>query len=399
MDLVYKNEKNLFPIMLGLSLLAWALLLLGTLGAILVYALFFFVAYCFAQSAVISYIKGNGVRITEEQYPQLKEQIARCCERLGHTPEPDAYLLQMGGAMNAFATRFFGRDFIVLYADVVDSLHDNPDALNFYIGHEIGHIKRKHLKWGTVLMPAMLLPLIGPAYSRAREYTCDRHGLAACESPANAEHGLATLAAGPRSWRTLNRHAFAGQSQQTDGFWMSFHELVGDYPWLAKRMGAVKALAEGQEVEHPRRHFGAVLLALFVPRIGLAGAGPIVTVAIIGILAAVAIPAYNDYKIKAQLAPAYAAGRAATAKVGQYIASNRALPSSLEQAGVQAAADGVASIQLAPDSGVIYVVTHVQGASGPGVLTFHPSAGQDGAVIWKCAAEGIREQVLPPDCR
>jgi Zn-dependent protease with chaperone function/Tfp pilus assembly major pilin PilA len=400
MDLVYKNEKNLFPVMLVLSLLAWLALLVGTFGAILLYALVFFVAYCFAQSALISYIKGNGVRITSEQFPDLKQQIALCCKRLGHTPEPDAYLMQMGGVLNAFATRFFGRDFIVLYADVVDSLHDNPDALNFYIGHEIGHIKRRHLKWGKVLLPAMALPLIGPAYSRAREYTCDRHGLAACESPANAEHGLATLAAGPRSWRNLNRVAFAGQSQHTDGFWMSFHELVGDYPWLAKRMGAVRALAAGQEVQHPRRHFGAMLLALFVPRIGVAGvAGPIITVAMIGVLAAIAIPAYQDYTLKSKLAPALAAGHAATNKVGQYMMAHHAVPATLEQAGLQAQADGVEVLQLNPSNGVIHIVTGIKTVQGQGELTFTPSVDDKGALRWTCSADGIREQVLPPECR
>lgn len=400
MDLVYRNEKNLFPIMLAISVLAWLVLLVGTVGAILVYALVVFVAYCFAQSALISYIKGNGVRITSEQFPELKQQIARCCERLGHTPEPEAYLMQMGGALNAFATRFFGRDFIVLYADVVDSLHDNPDALNFYIGHEIGHIKRQHLKWGKVLLPAMLLPLIGPAYSRAREYTCDRHGLAACENPANAEHGLATLAAGPRSWRNLNRAAFAGQSQHTDGFWMSFHELVGDYPWLAKRMGAVRALAAGQEVDHPRRHIGAVLLALFVPRMGLgAGAGPIFMVAMIGILAAVAIPAYQTYTEKVKLAPALVAGRAATDKVGQFIIANHAVPKTLEQAGVLADPQGVDALQLNPGNGVIQVVTRVASVQGKGVLAFTPSVDEKGNLHWRCSADGIRSDVLPPECR
>lgn len=400
MNLVYRNEKNLFPIMLAISILAWLLLLVGTVGAILVYALLFFIAYCFAQSALISYIKGNGVRITGEQFPELKQQIERCCERLDLTPEPEAYLMQMGGALNAFATRFLGRDFIVLYADVVDSLHDNPDALNFYIGHEIGHIKRKHLKWGKVLLPAMLLPLIGPAYSRAREYTCDRHGFAACENPANAEFGLATLAAGPRSWRSLNRAAFASQSQHTDGFWMSFHELVGDYPWLAKRMGAVKALAAGQDVDHPRRHFGAVLLALFVPRLGMgAGAGPIIMVAIIGILAAVAIPQYEDYTTRVKLAPAVAAGHAATGKVGQFIIANHAVPRTLEQVGVQSDAQGVDSLQLNPENGVIQVVTRVETMQGKGVLAFTPSVDDKGTLHWRCSADGIRAQVLPPECR
>jgi Zn-dependent protease with chaperone function len=163
----------------------------GTLGLALVYGLLFFLGYCFAQSALISYIKGTGVRITEAQYPDLQHQIAACCDKLGLDTVPEAYLMQMGGAFNAFATRFLGRDFLVLYSDVVDALEAHPDALNFYIGHEIGHIKRKHLSWSPVLMPASVLPLVGAAYSRAREYTCDRHGLAACSSIESAQAGMA----------------------------------------------------------------------------------------------------------------------------------------------------------------------------------------------------------------
>jgi Zn-dependent protease with chaperone function len=222
MDLVYKNERSLFVVMLVLSLIVWAGLVAGMGGAVFGYAVMFFLFYCFAQSALISYLKGNAVRITPEQFPDLDAQINACCFKLGLERAPDAYLLQMGGSLNAFATRFLGRDFLVLYSDVVDGLHDNPDALNFYIGHEIGHIKRKHLSWGTVLLPASILPLIGAAYSRAREYTCDRHGLAACEQPVNAEFGMAALAAGGKRWRTMNNSAFIEQSRETEGFWMSF---------------------------------------------------------------------------------------------------------------------------------------------------------------------------------
>jgi Zn-dependent protease with chaperone function/Tfp pilus assembly protein PilE len=397
MNLVYKNEKVLFPVMLTLSLLAWVLLLVGTLGTLLVYALIFFVIYCFAQSALISYIKGTGVRITDEQFPELKRQIARCCQRLGQAPEPEAYLMQMGGTMNAFATRFFGRDFIVLYSEVVDSLHDNPDALNFYIGHEIGHIKRRHLTWGTVLMPASLLPLIGAAYSRAREYTCDRHGLAACENPANAEHGLAALAAGGRASRTMNRTAFADQAQHTNGFWMSFHELVADYPWLVKRMGAIRALAAGQEAAHPRRHFGAKVLALFVPRLGLGGSvGVILGVAMIGVLAAVAIPAYHAYYQKMVVFQAYSTGRAITDKVAQYTIANHAFPKTLKQAGAPVApADADYSIQFNPEHGVVAIMAK----QGKGMLMFTPSADKKGRPQWACRAIEVDPQFLPPDCR
>lgn len=403
MELVYKNEKTLFGIMLVLSVLLWIVLVVGTVGLALVYGLFFFLIYCFAQSALISHIKGTGVQITEQQFPDLHRQISACCDKLGQHQQPDAYLMQMGGAFNAFATRFFGRDFLVLYSDVVDALADNPDALNFYIGHEIGHIKRKHLKWSTVLLPASMLPLIGAAYSRAREYTCDRHGLAACDSPLNAEFGMAALAAGGKRWRTMSKTSYISQTQHTDRFWMSFHELVGDYPWLVKRMGAVRSLAQGQEPSQPRRHPMAVLLALFVPRFGMGGgSGLIVTVAMIGVLAAVAIPAYQDYTQKAQVFAAYSSGRAAAHAVETYYFTNEKVPATLEAAGVSAqpADNGaVQLIQLNPVSAQIKVLTRIVSVHGQGTITFTPSLDSDKRMAWKCSAEDIRPQVLPPDCR
>ena len=400
MDLIYKNEKPLFGLMLALSLLMWALLVLGTVGMALVYLLLFFIGYCFAQSALVSYLRGTAVQITPAQFPDLYQRIEVCCERLGLAVVPEAYLLQMGGAFNAFATRFLGNNFIVLYSDVVDALEERPDAINFYIGHEIGHIKRNHLRWSALLAPAALLPLLGAAYARAREYTCDRHGFHACDDLKSAQVGLAALAAGGKRWRQMSVSTYTAQAQRSGGFWMSFHELVGDYPWLVKRMAVVRGLAQGTEVPPPGRHGLAYLLALFVPRLGVGGAGSVLgVVAVIGVLAAVAIPAYSDYTAKARMAQAVAVGHEATAAVERYFYANGRGPATLEQAGyaMDDPNHAVQDITVDAGNGMVRVFPSDLNYRGK-AIAFTPRVDENKRVVWQCASDEIPARVLPPEC-
>lgn len=178
MPLVYKNEKPLFIISLIISSLFWLGLLIGTMGTLLIWVLIIFLFYLFAHSGFIAYLKGNAVKVTEQQYPDLYRMHQECCARLGMDKIPELYLLCSDGMLNALATRFLRKNFVVLFSDIVDALDERPEAVRFYIGHELGHIARNHLGWGPVLLPASILPLLGAAYSRAREYTCDLHGLA-----------------------------------------------------------------------------------------------------------------------------------------------------------------------------------------------------------------------------
>lgn len=401
MHLIYKNEKTLFGIMLAVSLLLWAVLLIGTAGMAVVYLLLFFVSYCFAQSALVSWLRGTAVQITPAQFADLHQRIEVCCARLGVAPAPEAYLLQMGGALNAFATRFLGNNFIVLYSDVVDALEERPDAINFYIGHELGHIKRQHLRWSALLAPAAWLPLLGAAYARAREYTCDRHGFHACDELKSAQVGLAALAAGGKRWRQLSVSNYSAQARHSAGFWMSFHELVGDQPWLVKRMAVVRGLAQGGEVTPPGRHGLAYVLALCVPRLGVGGAGSVLAlVALAGVLAAVALPAYHDYSTKARMAQAVAVGHDATSAVERYIYANGRGPTTLEQAGYAMDDPNHAVRQVTVDAGNSMVRVYPSDLNYRGkAIAFMPRVDENRRFVWQCAGDDIPERVLPPECR
>lgn len=401
MDLVYPKEKSLFTLSVIFASIFWLVLLAVTFGLMLIYVLLFFVMYLFAQSAFISYLRGTAVRITPQQFPDLHQRVQACAAKLDMKEVPDAYLLHADGVFNALATRFLGRNFIVLFSDVVDALETNPAAVNFYIGHELGHIHRKHLIWAPLLFPAGILPILGAAYSRAREYTCDRYGLATCENPQDAVTGLAALAAGGKRWRTLSKDGYVAQTKATSGFWMSFHELIGDYPWLTKRLAAINALASKQPYRAPRRSIGAMFLALFVPRLGIGGgAGAVlVFVAIIGVLAAIAVPAYQDYVTRAALAGVTGPVEQLKSGAVRYAVQNQKWPEQAADIGWNGPATfGPAIRSVAVEAEGVIVVTLGQAQVAGKSLVYTPVI-QEGRVHWECESSDLQPKYLAELCR
>lgn len=393
--LVYPHERSLGRLTLVLGLIAWVAIIVGTFGLALVYVLMAFIAYVFTQSAFISWIRGTAVKLSPQQFPDLFERFENCCKTLGMQENPEAYIVQGNGALNAFATRFFGRNFVVLHSEVVDALANRPEAINFYFGHEIGHIRMKHLTGFIWRLPVLWLPLLGAAYSRAKEYTCDLHGRACCADADAASRALIAIAAGSQRWETANLGAYASHAYEAQGFWSSFHELIGAYPWLTKRVA--KCL-------HPEKTMAgrnplAYVLALFVPYGGRAGGGlggVIVVVAIIGILAAIALPAYQDYTHRAVVAQVWSQAEPVRRGLARYYASNRKPPGTLEVAGVPDALPSGAGLTLNAENMVVEVETRA------GSLLMVPQTSQSApdGIAWTChAGTGMRAKVLPASCR
>src|SRR5262245_33160720 len=173
MELVYKTEKPLFVLSMTIGIIVWLAIIVGTFGIALIYVLLFLLIYLFVHSGFIAYLRGNTIELSEHQFPDLYRQYLEACERLEIKEVPTAYLMMSDGVLNALATRFLRRHYVVLYSSVVEALRSRPEALRFYFGHELAHIKRGHLNLQWLKMPASVLPLLGPSYRRAQEYTCD----------------------------------------------------------------------------------------------------------------------------------------------------------------------------------------------------------------------------------
>lgn len=391
-DLIDARERSLGRITLVLGVLVWLLLVLGTFGVALLVLAFGYLLYLFGQSALISHIKGNGVELTAEQFPDLHAHFEACCARLQINKTPQAYVLSGDGAFNAFATQFLGHSYVVLLSEVVDAMDTHPDGVRFYIGHELGHLRLKHLSGAFLRWPVLWLPLLGAAYSRARESSCDRHGLACSSSPENAARALAALATGSKRWAQLNLAAYKRQLQRIAGFWASFHELTAGYPWISKRVARV----QGQLSALPRRNPLAYVLALFVPYAGRLGAGfgLLILVYIIGVLAAVALPAYKDYTVKAQLTAMVPASQPARDALARHYAEQQSVPDSLEEVGIAPLLASGEGLFLNTEDMSLSV------SSPAGEMIFEPKIDDQGRINWTCkAGEKLKEELLPKSCR
>lgn len=125
-------------------------------------------------------------------------------------------------------------------------------------------------------------------------------------------------------------------------------------------------------------------------------------VALIGLLAAIAIPAYQDYTLRARSAGAIAATSPWRVAVAEHYAEHKQLP------------NGVAELDpgLVPQDPGDRHSRLVLGADGTLTITFLPSAGrmagktivfrpqaEAGRILWDCAAGTLEPRYRPASCR
>lgn len=314
------KEKTYFTWVLIISVLAWLSLAISIIG--IFYAALFGFFLWLGNGLLTAHLRAEAVRVGPNQLPELDATFKEVCARLGLTQIPALYVLQSGGLLNAFATRFAGRDFVVVYSEFLEAIGPASPEMRFILGHEIGHIQSRHIVKQIFLAPGLFFPLAGSAYRRAWETSCDRFGAFAAQDVDASVRAMLILASGRENGRRLNASAFAGQHSDERGFFVSLHELTSTYPTLSRRVTDLMALHDGRTVRPPERNPFAYFFALFIPGGNLASGGPVagmlIMIVMIGMMSAMAIPAFQKIRQASIARACINNARILTAALDQY---------------------------------------------------------------------------------
>lgn len=130
-----------------------------------------------------------------------------------------------------------------------------------------------------------------------------------------------------------------------------------------------------------------------------------IVVAIVGILAAIALPAYQDYTIRAKVSEGLARAAEAKTSVAEYYSSKGSLGTNATSVGFNSAAAGnVKSVKCSGTNCGLIEVTMSAPAQVAGktfVLSGTASA-TTGIIVWKCKDGGtsaIATKYLPGSCK
>lgn len=130
----------------------------------------------------------------------------------------------------------------------------------------------------------------------------------------------------------------------------------------------------------------------------IAAACVVFALPVLGILAAIAIPQYQEYVVRAELSQTYQLTKPAQAAVSAYYAKNESVPATLAEAGFVTPISPHISEVTIDAEGVISVNLAIPSQQGNSLL-FIPELNDDKEITWTCRSEDIKQKLLPPMCK
>jgi Zn-dependent protease with chaperone function/predicted negative regulator of RcsB-dependent stress response len=243
---VRESENILFAVKVIVTILIWVgiALLLEALDSkervaivtLFVYVALFVVVFWLRKVFLIAYVKGEGILVTEEQFPEVFAVYRDTAEQLELKNAPPLFILQSGGLLNAFAIRFRMKNYIAIYSDIFALYKTDIESVKFVLAHELGHVKRNHMQKSFWTFPSFIIPFLNSAYSRACEYTCDNIGASFVANESSRLNGLLLLAGGKDIYKEINLENYIKTAEQNRSFVVKYVGLFRSHPYLPNRI-------------------------------------------------------------------------------------------------------------------------------------------------------------------
>ena len=126
-----------------------------------------------------------------------------------------------------------------------------------------------------------------------------------------------------------------------------------------------------------------------------------IVIAIIGILAAIALPAYQDYTKRARVGEALSLAGGAKTAVTEFYSSNNDWPSDNAAAGLPSATaiNGNTVSSVAVSDGLITVIVNEKVETGTNNTVVLSPTDTGGSINWVCTGSTLNKKFLPSECR
>ena len=124
-----------------------------------------------------------------------------------------------------------------------------------------------------------------------------------------------------------------------------------------------------------------------------------IVVAIIGILATIAIPAYQDYTARARISDGLSLASGAKHSASEFRMAMSRWPATNASAGIAAPSSvNVVSVSIA-NAAVTIAYTALTGVTSASTIILRGTMTNPGVVGWSCTGGNVRDKYRPANCR
>jgi hypothetical protein len=186
-------------------------------------------------------IRGNSVRLSHTQFPEIYAILEGHCRRLGMTDLPELFIT--GTSIQPFSQTYssWHENYIILHQIIFDiNDYKTMDVVSFTIAHELGAIRLKQTSvWNEVLLTYVsAIKWLRTPLNRIRTYSRDCYG--ATLSPTGFR-GLLIYAIGRRLMDQVDIEDFLQQARSYGGFWSNVNTIVESRPQVLSRLQHLRA--------------------------------------------------------------------------------------------------------------------------------------------------------------